>query len=73
MVTTRKKGRPPKAAKCARTSISFPPDLYETLERIAVQKKVSTAWVIREAAEQYVSDRLPLFSPLTAAGREQGL
>jgi len=38
-----------------RASISFPPDLYETLERIAQQKKVSLAWVVRDAAEKYVT------------------
>ena len=37
-----------------RASISFPSDLYETLEGIARQKKVSLAWVIRDAAEIYV-------------------
>ena len=35
-----------------RASISFPPDLYETLEEIAKQKKVSLAWVVREACRQ---------------------
>ncbi len=40
-----------------RASISFPPDLYETLEEIARQKKVSLAWVVRDAAERYVADR----------------
>ena len=43
-----------------RASISFPPDLYETLEEIAKQKKVSLAWVVREAAEQYLSEKWPL-------------
>jgi len=38
-----------------RASISFPPDLYETLEEIARQKKVSLAWVVRDAAERYVA------------------
>ena len=37
-----------------RASISFPPDLYETLEQIAKQKKVSLAWVVRDAAEKYI-------------------
>ena len=37
-----------------RASISFPPDLYQTLEDIARQKKVSLAWVVRDAAEKYV-------------------
>ena len=43
-----------------RASISFPPDLYETLEEIAKQKKVSLAWVVRDAAEKYVADQGPL-------------
>ena len=31
-----------------RATISFPPDVYETLEIIAKEKKVSLAWVVRE-------------------------
>ena len=38
-----------------RASITFPPDLYETLEQLAKQKKVSLAWVVRDAAEKYVA------------------
>jgi metal-responsive CopG/Arc/MetJ family transcriptional regulator len=38
-----------------RASISFPPALYETLEDIAKQKKVSMAWVVRDAAEKYIA------------------
>lgn len=38
-----------------RASISFPPSLYETLENLAKQKKVSVAWVVRDAAEKYVA------------------
>lgn len=50
------KGKALKARKekAVRASISFPSDLYETLEEIAMQKKVSLAWVIRDAAERYV-------------------
>jgi predicted DNA-binding protein len=44
-----------------RATISFPPDVYETLEIIAKQNKVSLAWVVREAVEKYVSDKWPLF------------
>ena len=44
----------------ARASVSFPAELYEALERIATQKKVSVAWVVREAAAQYVVDKSPL-------------
>jgi metal-responsive CopG/Arc/MetJ family transcriptional regulator len=40
-----------------RASISFPPALYEILEQVAKQKKVSLAWVVRDAAERYIADR----------------
>lgn len=52
-----------------RASISFPPDVYESLESIAREKKVSLAWVVREAAEQYIGGRWPLFS--AKAGERQ--
>ena len=39
-----------------RASITFPPDLYEALEKIALQKKVSLAWVVRDASEKYVAE-----------------
>ena len=39
-----------------RASISFPPDLCEPLEGIAKVKKVSLAWVVRDAAELYVAN-----------------
>jgi len=50
------------SAAAVRASISFPPDVYETLEVIAKEKKVSLAWVVREAAEQYIGGKWPLFS-----------
>jgi len=43
-----------------RASISFPPDIYQTLEEIGSQKKVSLAWVVRDAAEQYIAEKWPL-------------
>ena len=48
-----------------RASISFPPGIYETLESIAREKKVSLAWVVREAAEQYIGSKWPLFKRKT--------
>jgi predicted DNA-binding protein len=45
-----------------RASISFPPDMYETLEAIAKNKRVSLAWVVREAVEKYVTEKWPLFA-----------
>lgn len=44
-------------ASTVRASISFPPDIYESLEEVAKQKKVSLAWVVRDAAERYLADR----------------
>ena len=46
--------------KSVRTSVSLPPDLHDTLERMARGKKVSVAWVIRDAAEKYVNEQWPL-------------
>jgi len=47
-----------------RATISFPRELYTTLEDIARQKKVSLAWVVREAADQYIADKWPLLVKL---------
>jgi hypothetical protein len=47
-----------------RASISFSPDIYKTLETIAKKKKVSLAWVVREATERYVGEQWPLFAGL---------
>jgi len=44
-----------------RASVTFPPELYRTLEDLAKRKKVSLAWIVREAAEKYVEDQWPLF------------
>ena len=37
-----------------RASMSLPQDLYEEVERIARTKKVSIAWVVRDAVEKYI-------------------
>ena len=49
-------------AGTVRASISFPNEVYESLEGIAKQKKVSLAWVVREATEQYLAEKWPLFA-----------
>ena len=56
---TAKEGRPNVSA--VRATISFPSELYETLEGIAKEKKVSLAWVVRDAATKYIADKWPLF------------
>lgn len=38
-----------------RASVSFPPDIYDALKQLARKKKVSLAWVVRDAAEEYVN------------------
>jgi metal-responsive CopG/Arc/MetJ family transcriptional regulator len=63
-----KRPKQPKKAKPAsplRISVTFPPDLYRTLEQIAKQKKVSVAWIVRDAAEKYVADQWPLLQSQT--------
>ncbi len=50
-----------------RATISFPPDVYQTLEAIAKQKRVSLAWVVRDAAEHYIAEKWPLFKGQTSA------
>lgn len=56
-----KRGRKPSGSpRPTRTSASLPPALYSTLQDLAKQKKVSVAWVIRDAIEKYVADQWPL-------------
>ena len=64
VMKTKGEGRKIKDGSMARVraTISFPPGVYETLESIAREKKVSLAWVVREAAEKYIADKWPLFS-----------
>lgn len=65
--------RPFKAQSASvRASISFPPDLYDTLEEIARRKKVSLAWVVRDAAEKYVVDAASPTGVPVKSKREQG-
>lgn len=51
----------PKSEQSPRLSVTLPSETYASLERIAKKKKVSLAWVVRDATEKYVSDELPLF------------
>ena len=46
-----------------RTTVTVKSDDYAELERIAKAKKVSVAWVIRDAVTEYLSSRTPLFHP----------
>lgn len=48
-------------SRTVRASVTLSAEVYRTLEALAKQKKVSTAWVLRDAAEKYVADQWPLF------------
>ena len=56
-----KRGRKPTGKpRAMRASASLPPEIYSTLQDIAKHKKVSVAWVIRDAAEKYIDEQWPL-------------
>ncbi|MGA2763519.1 MAG: CopG family transcriptional regulator [Spirochaetia bacterium] len=44
-----------------RVSITFPEAHYLELERLSSMKKVSVAWVVRDAVEAYLKRETPLF------------
>ncbi|GHT88483.1 hypothetical protein FACS1894137_16830 [Spirochaetia bacterium] len=39
-----------------RATISFPHDIYDSLEKRASQRKVSIAWIVRDAVESYLGE-----------------
>ncbi len=41
----------------SRISISLPDEVYNVIKQIAVDKKVSIAWVIRDALSEYLSKK----------------
>lgn len=47
------------SSAATRASVTFPTALYQALEEIARLKKVSVAWVVRDAAERYVAEQTP--------------
>lgn len=59
----RKEKPPAPDTATVRATITFPTEIYQTLEAIAREKKVSLAWVVREASEQYIADKWPLLAP----------
>ena len=48
------------AERTVRASVSFPEDQYAELERIALEQRVSLAWVVREAVQSYLVQRWTL-------------
>lgn len=53
--------------RTVRASISFPEDQYQVLEKIAVENKVSLAWVVRDAIDGYLKAKWPLLPQGTDA------
>ena len=45
-----------------RVSVSLDPHDYAEIKGIAQEKRVSAAWVVREAVANYLSARTPLFA-----------
>jgi len=63
MAIKRRVGRPRSGeARSVRVTASLSPDVYRTLEALAKQKRVSVAWIVRAAAEQYIAAQWPLFA-----------
>ncbi len=60
MMTVRKGRKPTGKPRAIRASVSLSPAIYGTLQDIANNKKVSVAWVIRDATEKYVAEHWPL-------------
>ena len=45
-----------------RITVTIPPKDYEVVRRMAQLKKVSAAWVVRDAVEKYIQADMPLFT-----------
>ena len=48
--------------KSVRVSVSFDVADYAAIKRIAERKRVSTAWVVRDAVASYLNSQVPLFA-----------
>ena len=59
-MSKKKSTRGSSAGPSVRTTASIPRETYRLVKSLSAQKKVSVAWVIREAVEKYVSDQWPL-------------
>lgn len=60
-----------KEPRSVRASVSLRLETYQTLEALARQKKVSTAWVLRDAAEKYIAEQWPLLAARGGVGEGQ--
>ncbi len=58
LVAERKMSKP-ESRKVVRTTVSLPATHYDQLEKIAEDNRVSVAWVIRSAVENYLNCSRP--------------
>ncbi len=56
-----KKPRPARRVGVRRASVTFDAQDYTEMETLSKEKKVSVAWLVREAVSQYLRERTPLF------------
>jgi hypothetical protein len=68
MAATKQRESKAEKAPMPRASVTFPADLYRTLAALARKKKVSIAWVVRDAAERYVADERRSFENSPSRG-----
>jgi predicted DNA-binding protein len=64
-MTQKKQPARKKRGRMPRASISFPPETYRNLERLAENRKVSVAWLVRDAVDRYLASDFPLFQRAT--------
>jgi hypothetical protein len=60
---TKRPASPPNRSKVQRVSVTFPANHYTELVRISERKRVSVAWVVRDAVDAYLSADAPLLHP----------
>ena len=56
MSTKQKRASNKQTKETIRASISFPLDDYAKLEEVANSKRVSLAWIVREAVREYLDN-----------------
>lgn len=57
------------SSNTVRATISFPANHYEQLERMASERKVSLAWMVRDAVDKYLRDQWPLLDSSNREGK----
>lgn len=62
MVEDRTRNRKKTGAKSVRVSVSFDVADYVMIKGIAKTKRVSAAWVVRDAVTNYLNAQVPLFA-----------